>query len=127
VAVVAVLRPADHSSDLILAIARQAARDVERRLIGLGEAARSNPTRPRARRPPSRRARFGWSSLSPTELVVADLAARGRTNREIGAALYISPHTVDSHIRHIYAKLGVSSRVELTRFLLASGSGGARW
>jgi DNA-binding CsgD family transcriptional regulator len=62
--------------------------------------------------------RFGWDSLSDTERVVADLAARGQTNRQIGDALFVSPHTVDSHIRHIYGKLGISSRVELTRLVL---------
>src|SRR5262249_20918754 len=65
--------------------------------------------------------RFGWESLSQTELVVADLAARGRTNREIADALLLSPHTVDSHIRHIYRKLGIASRVVLTRVVLAHG------
>jgi DNA-binding CsgD family transcriptional regulator len=65
--------------------------------------------------------RFGWASLSQTELVVADLAARGRTNRQIAGALLISPHTVDSYIRHIYVKLGISSRIALTRLVLAHG------
>jgi DNA-binding CsgD family transcriptional regulator len=65
--------------------------------------------------------RFGWESLSKTELVVADLAARGRTNREIADTLIVSPHTVDSHVRHIYGKLGISSRVALTRVVLANG------
>ena len=65
--------------------------------------------------------RFGWESLSQTELVVADLAARGRTNGQITGALVISPHTVDSYIRHIYANLGISSRVALTRLVLAQG------
>jgi DNA-binding NarL/FixJ family response regulator len=55
--------------------------------------------------------------------VVADLAARGRTNREIADALVVSPHTVDSHVRHIYAKLGISSRIALTRVLLAQVDG----
>ena len=70
-------------------------------------------------------ARFGWSSLTETELAVADLAARGCTNREIADTLVVSPHTVDSHVRHIYAKLGISSRITLTRIVLAEGSGGA--
>jgi DNA-binding CsgD family transcriptional regulator len=65
--------------------------------------------------------RVGWESLSETELVVADLAARGRTNRQIAGALVISPHTVDSYMRHIYVKLGISSRIALTRLVLAHG------
>jgi DNA-binding CsgD family transcriptional regulator len=72
-----------------------------------------------ARRRRSGQPRFGWASLSSTELVVADLAASGRTNRQIAQALVVSPHTVDSHIRHIYGKLGISSRIELTRLVLA--------
>jgi DNA-binding CsgD family transcriptional regulator len=66
--------------------------------------------------------RFGWESLSETELEVAQLAAEGQTNREIAARLLVSPHTVDSHIRHIYCKLGISSRVQLTRLVLVKGS-----
>ncbi len=73
----------------------------------------------RGRRSRSGRPLFGWESLSQTELVVADLAARGRTNREIAGALVVSPHTVDSHVRHIYGKLGISSRIALTRMVLA--------
>jgi transcriptional regulator of acetoin/glycerol metabolism len=70
----------------------------------------------------SRRAavRFGWESLSETELEVAQLASESQTNREIAARLLVSPHTVDSHIRHIYCKLGIASRVELTRLVLAN-------
>ena len=44
--------------------------------------------------------------------------AEGHTNRQIAARLFLSPHTVDSHIRHAFAKLSVSSRVELTRRIL---------
>jgi DNA-binding NarL/FixJ family response regulator len=75
------------------------------------------------RRTPGRRradhTRFGWGSLTPTELLVAGLAVQGRTNREIADALTMSPHTVDSHVRHIYGKLGIASRIELTRVVLA--------
>jgi sigma-54 dependent transcriptional regulator, acetoin dehydrogenase operon transcriptional activator AcoR len=87
------------------------------------EPASGMPGGPRARRGRSGRARFGWESLSDTELAVADLAARGRTNRAIADALVVSPHTVDSHLRHIYTKLGISSRVELTRLVLANSGG----
>ena len=50
--------------------------------------------------------------LSSRELEVLDLIAAGLTNQQIAARLYVSPHTVKSHARNIYAKLGVSSRTQ---------------
>lgn len=55
----------------------------------------------------------GWEALTPTELEVSALAAEGLTNPEIGRRLFISRRTVETHLSHVYAKLGVSSRVEL--------------
>ena len=51
---------------------------------------------------------------------MARLVADGLTNRPVADRLFLSPHTVDSHVRHAFAKLGVSSRVDLTRLALAS-------
>lgn len=59
-------------------------------------------------------------TLTSSELRVARLVAEGLTNREVANRLYLSPHTVDSHLRHSFNKLGVSSRVELTRWILAN-------
>jgi len=59
--------------------------------------------------------RTGWGALTSTETAVAELATEGRTNRQIAEQLFVSPHTVDTHLRHIFDKLGVKSRVELTR------------
>ena len=53
--------------------------------------------------------------LTQSELPVAELVTEGLTNREIARRLYLSPHTVDSHLRHIFSKFGVNNRVELTR------------
>ncbi|MGA7272415.1 MAG: helix-turn-helix transcriptional regulator, partial [Acidimicrobiia bacterium] len=51
--------------------------------------------------------------LTPTERSVSVLVAEGLTNAAVARRLYISPYTVNSHLRHIFAKLGVSNRVEL--------------
>jgi DNA-binding CsgD family transcriptional regulator len=61
---------------------------------------------------------LGWASLTDTELAVAERVAGGLTNREAGAQLYLSPHTIDFHLRQIFRKLDVRSRVELTRLVL---------
>jgi DNA-binding CsgD family transcriptional regulator len=51
--------------------------------------------------------------LTPTEWSVAGLVSEGRTNREVADALFMSPSTVQAHLKHIYRKLGVRSRTEL--------------
>lgn len=55
--------------------------------------------------------------LTPQELNIAQLAAEGLTNREIGQRLYLSPRTVSTHLHRIFPKLGVSSRADLARML----------
>jgi ATP/maltotriose-dependent transcriptional regulator MalT len=59
--------------------------------------------------------------LSPRELDVLQLVAGGRSNREIGTALFLSEATVKSHLAHIYAKLGVRSRTSAVAAARASG------
>jgi DNA-binding CsgD family transcriptional regulator len=68
---------------------------------------------------------FGWGSLTESEHSVADLVAEGLTNREAATRLLLSPHTVDAHLRHIYRKLGIRSRVELARLVAENSQAGA--
>lgn len=79
----------------------------------LADVARSGGERSTVRRPA-----FGWASMTAAELRVARLAATGLTNRAIADELDLSPHTVESHLRHAFHKLDVRSRVELTRVVL---------
>ncbi|HEU5385122.1 MAG TPA: LuxR C-terminal-related transcriptional regulator [Streptosporangiaceae bacterium] len=62
-----------------------------------------------------RAAATGWGALTRAEIEVARLAAEGLTNREIGARLFVSPRTVQTHLSHVFGKLEVASRRELTR------------
>jgi len=75
---------------------------------------------PAGRRPPV----VGWDGLTPTERSIALVIAEGFTNREAAARLYLSRHTVDYHLRQIFRKLDVGSRVELTRLVVAQGARG---
>ncbi len=56
----------------------------------------------------------GWASLTGAELRVVARLARGMTNRVIAEELHLSRHTVDAHLKHVYLKLDIHSRVELT-------------
>ena len=55
----------------------------------------------------------GWASLSPVETQVVSLVQEGLTNAEVGERLFISPRTVQAHLSHIFAKLGITSRTDL--------------
>ena len=59
------------------------------------------------------RATTGWDSLTRTEQKVVELVAQGLTNREVAKQLFVSPRTVETHLSHVFAKMGVSSRVQL--------------
>jgi DNA-binding NarL/FixJ family response regulator len=65
---------------------------------------------------PGRRAQppaAGWESLTEAELDVVRLVAEGLTNREIAGRLFVSPRTVQTHLAHVFAKLGLSQRAEV--------------
>jgi DNA-binding CsgD family transcriptional regulator len=66
----------------------------------------------------------GMPSLTGAEAQVARLVSDGITNREIANRLFLSPHTVNSHLRHIYSKLAINSRTELARIVAEQEGGG---
>jgi DNA-binding CsgD family transcriptional regulator len=55
----------------------------------------------------------GADSLTPSERRVAQLAAAGRSNRDIAQALFVTPKTVEVHLGNAYRKLGIRSRMQL--------------
>jgi DNA-binding CsgD family transcriptional regulator len=57
----------------------------------------------------------GWASLTPTELDVLRLVSEGLANNDIATRLFISPRTVQTHLTHVYTKLGLTSRFQLVQ------------
>jgi len=90
-------------------------REVERFLDRVCPAESAAADRANGRRAAQRPARpvAGWASLTPREEAVALLVSEGASNNEIAQRLFISPKTVETHVKHIFAKLGVDSRVSL--------------
>jgi len=95
-----------------LASARLAAGDVAG---DLDEAARAAPVD--ARPDIHAAGQPGWclGPLTPRDQEIAGLVAAGRTNREVAAQLVLSTRSIEAHLRNVYGKLGVRSRVELAR------------
>ncbi len=60
---------------------------------------------------------FGWGSLTDTERRIAELVSEGLSNREVADQVFLSAHTVAFHLRHIFWKLDVGSRVQLARLV----------
>ncbi|SOD80514.1 regulatory protein, luxR family [Streptomyces sp. 1222.2] len=62
------------------------------------------------------------SRLTAQQLMIARMAAEGATNREIAARLLLSPRTIDHHLRGVFSRLGIRSRIELVRLLGETGT-----
>ena len=56
-----------------------------------------------------------WATLSKQERVVAEPAGQALTNKAIAAQLFLSPNTVNYHLRNVFRKLGITSRVQLAQ------------
>ena len=65
---------------------------------------------------------FGWDSLTDTERRIADLVAQGLSNRQVADRVFLSTHTVAFHLRHVFWKLGITSRVQLARIAAEQGA-----
>ena len=101
---VASLRDAMGGSDFDSAWAEGAALSVEEAI------AYARRGRGQRKRPAS-----GWGSLTPTERDVVRLVSEGLANNDIATRLFISPRTVQTHLTHVYTKLGLTSRVQLAQ------------
>lgn len=67
------------------------------------------------RRGGRKRPASGWGSLTPTERDVVRLVSEGLANKDIATRLFVSPRTVQTHLTHVYTKLGLTSRVQLAQ------------
>jgi len=100
----AALRDAMGDSDFDSACAEGAALSTEE-AIAYAQRGRGQRKRPSS----------GWGSLTPTERDVVQLVSEGLANNDIAARLFVSPRTVQTHLTHVYTKLGLTSRVQLAQ------------
>jgi DNA-binding CsgD family transcriptional regulator len=101
---VAKLRDAMGERDFDSAWAEGAAMSTEE-AIAYAQRGRGERTRPAS----------GWASLTPTERDVVRLVSEGLGNKDIATRLFVSPRTVQTHLTHVYTKLGLTSRVQLAQ------------
>ena len=101
---VAALRDAMNDNDFDTAWAEGAALSTEE-AIAYAQRGRGQRKRPTS----------GWASLTPTELDVVRLVSEGLANNDVAARLFVSPRTVQTHLTHVYTKLGLTSRVQLVQ------------
>ncbi len=104
VALIAMMREEQGDDDFEAAWTEGAALSLEE-AIGYAQRGRGERKRPST----------GWASLTPTELDVVRLVSEGLGNKDIAARLFISHRTVQTHLTHVYTKLGITSRVALAQ------------
>jgi DNA-binding CsgD family transcriptional regulator len=68
---------------------------------------------------------FGWDSLTDTERTISGLVAQGLSNRQVASRVFLSTHTVAFHLRHVFWKLDVTSRVQLARMAAEQAATGS--
>jgi transcriptional regulator of acetoin/glycerol metabolism len=100
---------------LMLPLVKRAAAEIAAELAARRLAVAPGSLAPRAAPEDTMLSVPGWADLTDTQRMVAELVIDGLTNRDAGARLFLSPHTIDFHLRQIYRRLGVRSRVELAR------------
>jgi DNA-binding CsgD family transcriptional regulator len=111
---------ADYGAHLRRTGRRAAAQDPLRRALDLAQRAGAAPLAAQARGEllaagarPRRAAITGPDSLTSAERRVAALAAEGLSNRQIAEHLFVTQATVETHLRHVFHKLGITSRADL--------------
>jgi DNA-binding CsgD family transcriptional regulator len=103
-AAVAALRDAMDENDFHAAWAEGAALSTEA-AIAYAQRGRGERKRPAS----------GWASLTPAERDVVRLVSEGLGNKDIATRLFVSPRTVQTHLTHVYTKLGLTSRMQLVQ------------
>ncbi len=103
--------------------ARDRLREAESGFRRLRATAWAEQVRHELRAAGARRRAAPTDALTPQEQRVAAAVREGMSNREIAAALYLSPKTIEFHLRQIYRKLGIRSRTQLVTVLADGGTG----
>jgi DNA-binding CsgD family transcriptional regulator len=117
--------PPDHSDAVMTPLGPHPAHDIDEcradasspATQASGQWCHSCGRAPRTHRRRAQDPRFGWQSLTAAELRVAQAVGAGLTNAQAARRLFVSPYTVDYHLRQIYLKLGINSRVQLAACL----------
>lgn len=103
-------------SSVLVELLDQLVRSDDEEIVGFAVLLR-RPTIPAETSQSSLPGRAHWDVLTPRQRTIARLAAQAMTNRQIARATHISEHTVNYHLRQIFQRLGIGSRVELAQLV----------